>query len=107
MFQVSISARNLEGEGAFGDYLYKSLERSFKHFSEIIGIHATLHKEKRQFRVEITINGDGFSLHTNEVNKKDMRFAIDKAIDKAKEQIKRHKERIMEKKRRSSYQVKP
>lgn len=100
MFQINIASRNLEIEKDLTDYLSKNIRRSFRYFAGIISIHTTLYKEKGQFRTEITINGDGFSIHASEVNKKDLHLTIDKAIERAREQLKRHKDRIREKKRR-------
>jgi putative sigma-54 modulation protein len=106
MFRISVTTRNLDIEREITDYLNKHLRRSLRYFSEIISVHASLYKERGQFCAEITLNGDGFTLHANERNKKDIYLTTDKAIDKAKEQLRRHREKLRERKRRSRHSSK-
>jgi putative sigma-54 modulation protein len=106
MFRINTTSRNIEGEKETVDYLHTHLRKAFRYFKDIIGINASLHKEGGKFRAELTLKGEGFSLHANEANRKDISLAIDGAINKLKQQLKRHKEKIRGKKRRSHHSSK-
>lgn len=100
MFQTTITSQNIEIDKKLNDYLNKRLNETLRFFKNVLGVHIILSKQKNQYCTEITVNGEGFSLHANRVNSGDVCLSIDGALDKIEGQLKRHKEKRISRKRR-------
>lgn len=100
MFQTTITYRNIEIDRKLDDYLNKKLKGSLKLFKDVLDVHIILSRQRSRYSTEITINGEGFSLHANGVDSKDVYLSIEGALDKIEGQLKRIKEKRISKKRR-------
>lgn len=100
MFQISLTSRNIEIDKKLNDYVNKELKEALKYSKDILSANIILSKQHNRYCTEITINGEGFNLHANGVNPGDIYLSIDGALDKMQEQVKRHREKKVSRKRR-------
>lgn len=91
--RISLTFRNTEGEDWQKEYVDERLSKIKKYIDRPIDVHAILSVEKFRNVVEVNMIADGLNINARE-EAKDMRTAIDNAIDKIERQLKKHREKI-------------
>jgi putative sigma-54 modulation protein len=91
--RISLTFRNTEGENWQKEYVDERLNKIKKYIDRPMDVHAILSVEKFRNVVEVNMIADGLNINAKE-EAKDMRLAIDNAVDKIEKQLKRHKEKI-------------
>jgi len=91
--RISLTFRNTEGEDWQKEYVDERLNKIKKYIDRPMDVHAILSVEKFRNVVEVNMIADGLNINAKE-EAKDMRLAIDNAIDKIERQLKKHKEKI-------------
>jgi len=91
--RISLTFRNTEGENWQKEYVDERLNKIKKYIDRPMDVHAILSVEKFRNVVEVNMIADGLNINAKE-EAKDMRLAIDNAIDKIEKQLKKHKEKI-------------
>jgi putative sigma-54 modulation protein len=91
--RISLTFRNTEGENWQKEYVDERLNKIKKYIDRPMDVHAILSVEKFRNVVEVNMIADGLNINAKE-EAKDMRLAIDNAVDKIERQLKRHKEKI-------------
>ncbi len=91
--RISLTFRNTEGENWQKEYVDERLNKIKKYIDRPMDVHAILSVEKFRNVVEVNMIADGLNINAKE-EAKDMRLAIDNAIDKIERQLKKHKEKI-------------
>ncbi len=90
--QITITARHFDLTNAIRDHVYDSSEKMEKFFDHLIDAQFILSFENHLSNVELLVHAPKHTLKSETVNK-DMYLAIDDAIDKMVQQIKKMKER--------------
>ena len=85
---------------AIRDYAISKIDRMEKYFDkpEDVSVKVIFSVRGREQKVEITINGINFDLRS-EVSHSDMYAAIDLAVDKLEQQMRKFKSKLMSKDR--------
>ena len=85
---------------AIRDYAISKIDRMEKYFDkpEDVSVKVIFSVRGREQKVEITINGINFDLRS-EVSHSDMYAAIDLAVDKLEQQMRKFKSKLMSKER--------
>lgn len=91
--RISLTFRNTDGEDWQKEYVDDRLNKIKKYIDRPMDVHAILSVEKFRNVVEVNMTADGLNINAKE-EAKDMRLAIDNAIDKIERQLKKHKEKI-------------
>lgn len=90
--QITITARHFQLTNAIRDHIYDSVSKLEKYFDNIITAHFVLSFENNQNYVELVLHAPKHNL-TSETTEKDMYLAIDLAVDKMEQQIKKMKDK--------------
>ncbi|MCF7792417.1 MAG: ribosome-associated translation inhibitor RaiA [Candidatus Cloacimonetes bacterium] len=90
--QVTITARHFHLTNAIRDHIYDSVSKLERYFDNIITAHFILALENNMNRVELVMHIPKHNLKS-ETAEKDMYFAIDVAVDKMEQQIKKMKDK--------------
>ncbi len=90
--QITITARHFHLTNAIRDHIYDSVEKLEKYFENIITAHFVLSFENNRNKVELVMHIPKHNLKSETVEK-DMYLAIDVAVDKMEQQVKKMKEK--------------
>jgi putative sigma-54 modulation protein len=96
--QIKLTGHHVEITNALNDYVHGKLERVERHFDNVTSVHVILSVEKLRQKAEATIHVAGNDIFADAVDG-DMYAAIDALTDKIDRQIKKHKEKLTEKRR--------
>lgn len=94
--QMSIVGRNINITDAIKDYAEKRLLKLKKYFPYVIDTHVVLYTQKLNQVAEVTILANRFTIHGEE-RSPDLYASIDLVIEKLDAQLKKYKERLVEK----------
>ncbi len=103
--QLSVTFRHVEPSDSLKAYAEEKLEKIERLLDAPLTAAVVLSIEKFRHVVDVTLNADGFTVHSNEVTG-DLFSAIDLATDKIERQIKRRREKVRNRKGRPhSYRI--
>lgn len=91
--QIAINFKNIKSSEKLRDYVEKKLNKVDKLFDKPTEARVVFSKEKDIRIVEISLIGSKLNIHVKETGR-DMRPAIDLAVDKLKDQLKKYREKI-------------
>jgi putative sigma-54 modulation protein len=91
--KISLTFRNTEGESWQKEYVDERFGKVKKYIDRPVDVHVILSVEKFRNVAEVNMIADGLNINAKE-EAKDMRLAIDNAVDKIERQLKKHKEKI-------------
>ncbi|MDO5708153.1 MAG: ribosome-associated translation inhibitor RaiA [Andreesenia angusta] len=94
----TLVGRNVEVTDALDDAVDRKLSKLDKYFHDDVEASVTLSVQKNSQTVEVTIPLKRGSIVRVEESTEDMYASLDKAIDVLERQIRRHKEKIKDKK---------
>jgi len=92
---LTVTGRQVEVSAPMREYVKTKLEKLTKHFEHVLDIKVILSVEKLVQQAEGTLNVAGKTLHA-EASGQDAYAAIDALSDKLDGQIRKHKERIQD-----------
>jgi ribosome hibernation promoting factor len=95
--QISVSFRNVEPSEHLKNYAETRMGRLKKYLEEPIEIHLVLSIQKFRHTVDATISSDGVKIKAQEETG-DLYSAIDMVLDKIEKQVKRHRDRVKDRK---------
>lgn len=100
MMKYFIRGDKLAVTDAIRDYAISKIDKMEKYFDkpEDVSVKVIFSVRGREQKVEITINGINFDLRS-EVSHSDMYAAIDLAVDKLEQQMRKFKSKLMSKER--------
>jgi putative sigma-54 modulation protein len=91
--KISVTFRNANGEEDWQrEYTEEKLKKLKRYIDDPVEAHVVLSVEKFRNTAEINLSSNGLSINGRE-QEKDMRAAIDNAVDKIEKQLKKHKEK--------------
>ena len=90
--QLNITGHHVDVSPAVRRHVSSKLARIERHFDHVIDVHCILTTEKLSYRAEATVHLEGGTLHADAVAE-GMYAAIDGLIDKLDRQVKKHKEK--------------
>lgn len=90
--QLNITGHHVDVSPAVRRHISSKLARLERHFDHVIDVHCILTTEKLSCRAEATVHLDGGTIHADAVAE-GMYAAIDGLIDKLDRQVKKHKEK--------------
>jgi len=91
--KISVTFRNAEGEAWQKEYVAERLSKLKKYIDGPVEAHVVLSVEKFRNVAEVSLAANGLNVNGSE-EAKDMRLAIDTAVEKIERQLKKHKEKI-------------
>lgn len=94
--QVTVTSRKMEMTPALKTYAEQKVRKLAKHLERVLDAYIVLSVEKYRHKVEVTINANGTMIRGEEETE-DMYSAIDQVMDKLDVQIKKHKEKLLDK----------
>jgi len=95
--QISLTFRNLEGEDWLKDHVNKKIQRLKKYIDKPVEASIILSVEKFRNVAEVKLLGKGVNIVGKE-EAKDMITAVDEVVDKIERQLKKHKEKVLNRK---------
>jgi putative sigma-54 modulation protein len=93
--QLTVTGRQIDVSAPMREYVHSKLEKLSKHFDHVLDIKVILGVEKLAQQAEGTLNLAGKTLHA-EATGQDAYAAIDALADKLDVQIRKHKERVQD-----------
>ena len=102
--QVSVTFRHMDASDALRDYSVEKVERvASKYLKNAVEAHVILtsQRHRQQHAAEINIHAAGYDISAHADNS-DCYAAIDFAMDKVEAQLRKHKDRINDRKGRAS-----
>lgn len=96
--QITLSGHHLDITEALRDYVHNKLERIERHFDNANSAHVVLTVEKQNHKAEATLRVAGNDIFAD-ASEQNMYAAIDALVDKIDRQIKRHKEKLIDRHR--------
>jgi putative sigma-54 modulation protein len=91
--KISVTFRNANAEEDWQrDYTEEKLKKLKRYIDDPVEAHVVLSVEKFRNTAEINLSSNGLSINGRE-QEKDMRTAIDNAVDKIERQLKKRKEK--------------
>ncbi|HQP31921.1 MAG TPA: ribosome-associated translation inhibitor RaiA [Deltaproteobacteria bacterium] len=94
---IDITFKNVDPSEALKDYATKRLSKIGKYIDRPAEAHVILSVEKIRHKAEVTLNADGVIVNAVEITE-DLYAAIDMVMDKVERQIKKHKQKLQERK---------
>jgi putative sigma-54 modulation protein len=95
--QIDITFKNMESSDALKDYAFKRLSKMERYIDRTGEAHIVLSIEKRRHKADVTFTVDGALINAVEITE-DLYAAIDMVMDKLERQIKKHKQKMQDKK---------
>jgi len=92
---LTVTGRQVEVSAPMREYVKTKLDKLTKHFDHVLDVKVILSVEKLLQHAEGTLNVAGKTLHA-EASGQDAYAAIDALADKLDGQIRKHKERIQD-----------
>jgi putative sigma-54 modulation protein len=96
--EINTTARHFELTPAIREHGEKRLQKLTRYFDRITKTNVVLIREKHRQIAEITLHVNGSDLVSREESN-DLFLSIDRAVENLERQIKRHKERLIERKK--------
>ena len=90
--QLNITGHHVDVSPAVRRHVGTKLARLERHFDHVIDIHCILTTERLDYRAEATVHLEGGTIHADAVAE-GMYAAIDGLVDKLDRQVKKHKEK--------------
>ena len=103
---INVTFRNLETTQALKDYSIGKLEKVRKVLVKPLEANVVLSVERHNHIAEVSVSAKDVSFNGSEKSE-DMYAAIDLVMDKVERQARRYKERMKQKKGRSSHRDQP
>ena len=105
--KIIVSGRNIQVTDAIRTYAEEKISRVKKYFEHIIEIDITLSVEHSKsegdiHKADVLLFGNGAKIKVT-MEDKDLYAAIDKATDILERQVRKHKEKLKEKKKKGSH----
>lgn len=99
--QVQISSKVGRVDDDLRNYVERKLQKLSKYFDHLRLIQVTHNQERNWQVMEVTVHGDGILLRGEE-RSSDLRNSVDTVVEKLERQLKKHKDRLVERRRRAS-----
>ena len=90
--QLNITGHHVDVSPAVRRHVSSKLARIERHFDHVIDVHCILTTERLTYRAEATVHLEGGTIHADSVAE-GMYAAIDGLVDKLDRQVKKHKEK--------------
>ena len=90
---LQISGRHLEVTPAIHDYVAGKIERTIRHFDNVIDVNVTLSVDKLKQKAEVTVLLSGTDFHIEAIEE-DLYAAIDALVDKLDRQLQKHSQQL-------------
>jgi len=96
--QISVTGHHMEITPALRTYVENKLNRLERHFENMSNIHVVLSVEKERQKAEATVHLNRGNIFADSQHE-DMYAAIDALVDKLDRQVKKHKEKLTNRRR--------
>lgn len=98
---ITITGRHLNVTPALRGYAMEKLSRLQKYFDRLMVAHIIVSGEKHQQVAEVNISANGFSI-SGKGKTPDIFASVDEVVNKLERQLKKHREKFLERKRIAS-----
>jgi putative sigma-54 modulation protein len=99
--RIEITSKSLDLTDSFREHVEKRLLKLKRYFDVLLDCHVIVRVERFIHRFEITLHGQGFDLFS-EGHAEDLYAAFDSAADKMERQVRKHKDRVKQRRGRRS-----
>jgi putative sigma-54 modulation protein len=96
--QISVTGQNIDITPAIRAYIGEKFARLERHFDHLTNVHVILRVEREMQVAEATVHVNRADLFADH-REMDMYAAIDGLVDKLDRQVKKHKERLQNRRR--------
>jgi putative sigma-54 modulation protein len=90
--KLTVTGRKIEITDGIRNHLNDKMNKTITDLGETADVHVALAVEKHRHFAEIILKTKGYTLHSQEETD-DLYASMDKALEKMKKQIRKHKER--------------
>jgi putative sigma-54 modulation protein len=97
--RIEITSKSFEITDNIREYVEERLNKLTRYFDKLIECHVILKVERFIYDFEITLHGNGFDLFA-EARAEDVFAAFDAAAGKMERQVRKHKEKVRNRKGR-------
>jgi ribosome hibernation promoting factor len=97
--QITIKGRHWKVTPEYREYAEQRIEKLQRYFSHLISAQLTVTEEGYRHQAELRIFGNGVDLRGS-AQDRDPRVALDAVLEKQEQALKRHKDRMVDKKKR-------
>jgi putative sigma-54 modulation protein len=97
MMRVRVTSRHFTITPDLREYIEQKVERLAHYFNRVDEAHVVLEEQRHRRIADVTVHASGV-LVSSEQAAEDMRSAFDRALEKVERQIRRHKERVRNRK---------
>ena len=94
--KLSITGKHMEVRGGMKRYIENRLDKLVTFFAGISEAHAVLKIEKYLSTAEVSLSGKKLHLFAEGSSDENLYVAIDRAIDRLEEQVRRQREKVKE-----------
>ena len=105
-FEITFTSKNLRIPEPLKVHVHGRLEQLLRFLHRVHSVHLVHAQERAWHVVEITVHADGFLVRAEE-RAADVRSAVDEAIDKIAKQLRRYKERAVDRRLHAAGQAGP
>ena len=95
--QITTTARHFELTPALKEHIEEKMHGLKRYFDQLLSGHVTLSVQKHEHVAEISIHANNADFIV-QGKSEDMYVSVDRAVEKAERQIKRHKEKLRRRK---------
>ena len=100
--RLQITTRHFEITPEFKTYAEERIEKLKRYFDQIIDVNVILTTEKHRHHAEIALHTNGTNL-VGTSDSEDMRSSVDGAVSRLEAQLKKHKNRLADRKRGNTH----
>lgn len=100
--QYIISGKNIDVTEGIRNSIYSKMSKLERYFTESTEVHVTLSVEKERQKIEVTIPMKGSIIRAEEVSS-DMYTSIDLVLDVIERQLRKYKNKIVQKEQAAGY----
>ena len=103
--KLTVTGIKIEITDGIRNHLNDKMDKTIADLGEAADVHVALSVEKHRHFAEITVKTEGFTLHSQEETE-DLYSSMDKALEKMEKQIRKHKEKAKDLRKKQGSQSK-
>jgi putative sigma-54 modulation protein len=96
--KIAVNARHMDATDAIHEYVQTKADKLDRYYDKLHKGEVVLEIEADQAHVEFVVTADGKHTFVSEAKAPDLYAAVDKAVEKMIEQVRRHKDKVRDRK---------
>ncbi len=95
---INITGQNIDISAEMKNHINKEIQKMQQYFDNFTSANVTINEEKLNYKANMTVQVPGNTLRASS-NATDIRTSIDQLFNKIYQQVKKHKEKLLDKHR--------